>query len=83
MYIHMCVCCKKATIADQPRTNRDPNGVNHGRVLSYATLFCAEDRQKHCYILQYLETWHEPGPTQAGFTIAEQSRINRAFHRHL
>ena len=34
-----------ATIADQPRINRDPNGVNRGRVLSYATLFCAEDRQ--------------------------------------
>ena len=34
-----------ATIADQPRINRDPNGVNRGRVLSYATLFCAENRQ--------------------------------------
>ena len=32
---------------------------------------------KHCYILQCLETWREPGPTQAGLTIAEQSRINR------
>ena len=27
------------------RINRDPNGVNRGRVLSYATLFCAENRQ--------------------------------------
>ena len=26
---------------------------------------------------QYLETWREPGPTQAGLTIAAQSRINR------
>ena len=34
-----------ATITDQPRINRDPNGVNRGRVLSYATLFCAENRQ--------------------------------------
>ena len=34
-----------ATIADQPRINRDTNGVNRGRVLSYATLFCAENRQ--------------------------------------
>ena len=34
-----------AIIADQPRINRDPNGVNRGRVLSYATLFCAENRQ--------------------------------------
>ena len=34
-----------ATIAVQPRINRDPNGVNRGRVLSYATLFCAENRQ--------------------------------------
>ena len=59
-----------ATIADQPRINRDPNGVNRGRILSYATLFCAEN-----YI--YLETWREPGLTQAGLTIAEQSRINR------
>ena len=32
---------------------------------------------KHCYILQYLEPWREPRPTQAGLTIAEQSRINR------
>ena len=37
---------------------------------------------KHCYILQCLETWREPGPTQAGLTIAEQSGINRGFHRH-
>ena len=34
-----------ATIADQPRINRDPHGVNRGRVLSYATLFCAENHQ--------------------------------------
>jgi hypothetical protein len=34
-----------ATTADQPRIKRDPNGVNRGRVLSYATLFCAENRQ--------------------------------------
>ena len=25
---------------------------------------------------QYLETWREPGPSQAGLTIAEQSRSN-------
>ena len=39
-----------------------------------------------CYISQYLETWREPGPTQLGLTIADQSRINRepiaVFHRH-
>ena len=34
-----------ATIADQPRINRDPNGVNRGRVLSYATLFYAKNRR--------------------------------------
>ena len=34
-----------ATIVDQPRINHDTNGVNRGRVLSYATLFCAENRQ--------------------------------------
>ena len=50
VYIYIWVLIKmkvsgEATIADQPRINRDPNGVNHGRVLSYATLFCAEDRQ--------------------------------------
>ena len=66
-----------ATIADQPRINRDPNSVNRGRVLSYATLFCAKNRRNICYISQYLETWREPGPTQAGLTIAAQSRINR------
>ena len=26
---------------------------------------------------QYLKTWREPGPTQAGLAIAGQSRINR------
>ena len=73
-----------ATIADQPRINRDPNGVNRGRLLSYATLlFCAKNRRNMCYISQYLETWHEPGPTQAGLTIAAQSRINRGFCRHV
>ena len=71
-----------ATIADQPRINRDPHGVNRGRVLSYATLFCAENRQNiatacYSYISQYFETWREPGTTQAALTIAEQSRINR------
>ena len=35
------------------------------------------ESSKHCYISQYLETWREPGPTQAGLTIAAQSRINR------
>ena len=34
-----------ASIADQPRINRDPNGINRGRVLSYPTLFCAKNRQ--------------------------------------
>ena len=34
-----------ATIADEPRINRDPNGVNRERVLSYATLFCAKNRR--------------------------------------
>ena len=33
------------------------------------------ESSKHCYI--YLETLREPGLTQAGLTIAEQSRINR------
>ena len=33
-----------ATIADQPQINRDTNGVNRGRVLSYATICCAENR---------------------------------------
>ena len=32
----------------------------------------------HITVLRrYLETWREPGPTQAGLTIAQQSRINR------
>ena len=30
-----------------------------------------------CYTYHSIETWREPGPTQAGLTIAEQSRINR------
>ena len=39
-------------------------------------------KSKHCYISQYLEAWREPGPTQAGLTIAGQPRTNRRFHRH-
>ena len=40
------------------------------------------ESSKHCYISQYLETWREPGPTQAGLTIADQPRSNRGFHPH-
>ena len=72
--------CEAATIADQPRINRDPNGVNRGRVLSYATLFYAKNRRN--IATYYLETWREPGPTQAGLTIAAQSRTNRGCRRH-
>ena len=76
-----------ATIADQPQINRNPNGVNRGRVLSYATRLYAKNRRNiatyHSIVyIQYLETWREPGPTQAGLTIAAQSRINRGFRRH-
>ena len=70
---------KKRYLAQlQPPINRDSNGVNRRRGFcrNYATLFCAESL-KYRYIWQYLETWREPGPAQAGFTIAEQSRINR------
>ena len=50
IYIYIWVLIKikvsrAATIADQPRINRDHNGVNRGRVLSYPTRFCAENRQ--------------------------------------
>ena len=72
-----------ATIADQPRINRDPNGVNRGRVLSYPTVFCEGNRLNN--IATYhsnFETWREPGPTQVGLTIADQSRTNGGFHRH-
>ena len=32
-----------ATIADQSRINRHPNGVNLGRVLPHSTSFCANN----------------------------------------
>ena len=60
---------RAASMADQPRINRDPNGVNRGRVLSYLTLFCTENRRSMAYVTrihQYVETWREPGPTQVG-----------------
>ena len=42
-----------ASIADQPRINRDPDCVNHRMLLLYLTLFTAENRQnnKHGYIV--------------------------------
>ena len=48
MYIWVLIKIKvseAATIADQPRINRDPNGVNRGRVLFYATLFYTKNRR--------------------------------------
>jgi hypothetical protein len=33
------------------RVNRDPNGVNRGKVLSYPTLFCAENRRNIATLL--------------------------------
>ena len=68
--------------SDQPQINRDPNGANRGRILSYATLFCAEDRQNiatYCSIYRHCVS---QGLHMAGLTIAEQSRTNRGFHRH-
>ena len=97
MYVNVCtyiwVLIKirvsgAATIADQPRINRGPSGVNRGRVLSYATLLCAKDCQnmsKHCYILQYLETCLSQSRTNRrsiamqGFAIADVE-IHMPFH---
>ena len=41
---------RAASMADQPRINRDPNAVNRGRVLSYLTQFCTENRQSMAYV---------------------------------
>ena len=60
------------TVVDQPRINSD------GGSLICKTLLRRES-SKHCYISQYLEIWHEPGPFQVRLTIVHQSRTNRGF----
>ena len=72
--------------ADQPQINRDPNRVNRGRVRSYATLFCAENRQN---IATYLEiskdmAWARAysGRFNNRAAIADQPGTDRGFHRH-
>ena len=84
---------RAATIADQPRINCDPNGVNRGRVLSYATLFCAENRQNIATYHRYSQiitvskdmAWARayPGRFSNRGAIADQPRTNRGFHRHV
>ena len=63
----------RPSTANQPRSQRCQS--REGSVVCDAIL--RRESSKHCCISQYLETWREPGPTQAGLTIAEQSRINR------
>ena len=76
LYIWVLVKIKvsrAATTAHQPRSQRCQS--REGSVVCDAIL--RRESSKHCCISQYLETWREPGTTQAGLTIAEQSRINR------
>ena len=85
IYIYICVCVgvdqkkgiwgsyNRRSTANQSRSQRCQSRESS---LVCNTILC-RGSSKHCYILQYLETWCEPGPTQAGLTIAEQSRINR------
>ena len=63
----------RRSTANQPRSQRCQS--REGSVVCDAIL--RRESSKHCCISQYLETWREPGTTQAGLTIAEQSRINR------
>ena len=58
---------------NQPRSQRCQSW--EGSVI--CDIILRRESSKHCYISKYLETWREPGPTQAGLTIAGQSRINR------
>jgi hypothetical protein len=69
-----------ASIADQPRINRDPDCVNHRMLLLYLTLFTAENRQnnKHGYIV------YRHGVSDGLFRRVEHRvRTNRGFHRHV
>ena len=59
------------------RSTANQSRSQHAGEFSRMHTILRRGSSKHCYILQYLETWREPGPTQAGLTIAEQSRINR------
>ena len=62
---------------------RDFSTVSIAAFVECDTSLCREwSKSKHCYTPQYLEAWREPGPTQAGLTIADQPRTNRRFHRH-
>ena len=67
----------RPSTANQPRSQRCQS--REGSVVCDTIL--RRESSKHCYISQYLETWREPGPTQAGLTIADQPRTNRGFHR--
>ena len=61
---------------NQPRSQRCQSW--EGSVI--CDIILRRESSKHCYI--YLETWREPGLTQAGLTIADQPRTNHGFHRH-
>ena len=63
----------RRSTANQPRSQRCQS--REGSVV--CNIILRRESSKHCYISQYLKTWREPGPTQAGLAIAGQSRINR------
>ena len=63
----------RRSTTNQPRSQRCQS--REGSVV--CNIILRRESSKHCYISQYLKTWREPGPTQAGLAIAGQSRINR------
>jgi len=59
----------RRSTANQPRSQR----YQSREASAVCNTILRRESSKHCYI----ETWREPGPSQAGLTIAEQWRINR------
>ena len=62
----------------------DQNKRYLGTIADQARINRDPKGANHGRVLSYCETiWREPGPTQAGLAIAEQSRTKRGFHRHV
>ena len=71
----------RRSTASQPRSQRCQS--REGSVLSDTILHRGSSKHGlHHNNSQYIETWREPGPTQVYWTIADQPRTNRGFHRH-
>ena len=64
----------RRSTANQSQSQRCQS--REGSIVS--DIILRRESSKPCYyVSQFLETWREPGPTQAGLTIARKSRTYR------